>query len=125
MDTELPSLCLHCGTEIPPQSGRGKPKKFCNDAHKSAYNRRIKAETKALQSPTPPPTKPSQPHPNQLIGSDGVDYSDPYKVMPPHLAVYMPVQSHENLTDKLAFEARISGSSHPSKPKSITKDFPI
>jgi hypothetical protein len=93
-----------------PQPPTGRAKKYVNDAHRNDHFRRNKAALKAIQSnPTPTPPTTSKP---SLIGSNGVDYSDPYKVMPAHLACYMPVQSHESLTDKLAFEHRI----HSTKP---------
>lgn len=99
-----PFLCL-CGCNTPvPQPTTGRPAKFVDDAHRKAFARKNKIKDPAPSSPDQSLST-TEPTPNTpLIGSDGIDYSDPYKVLPPSIAAYMPVQSHQNAHDLLAFE---------------------
>lgn len=100
-----------CNSELPP-STTGRPSKFLNDAHRKAFTRKnkIKDVSPTSNTTTETPTIPTEPPTNTpLIGSDGKDYSDPYKILPPSIAAYMPVQSHQNVNDLLSFEKVIHG----------------
>lgn len=108
MNTSSPCLC-GCN-QLVPQPPTGRAKKYLDDSHRITHFRRNKAELKTIQaksSPTPPPVKPTQTPDSNPLTVNGVDYSDPYKVMPASLACYMPVQSHESLHQKLAFEHQL------------------
>jgi hypothetical protein len=115
-----PCLC-GCGSLVP-QPATGRAKKYLDDAHRNDHFRRNKAALKAAQS-TPPPIKP--PSKSALIGSNGVDYSDPYKVMPAHLACYMPVQSHQTKDQMLALEASIHHRKTPATSQEVQEPKPF
>jgi hypothetical protein len=112
------TICIHCHQPFE-WSGQGQQPKFCSTAHKSAHHRQSKATLQAIKSPKPtqtPPPEPTQiPDPDHLIGADGINYTDPYKVLPPHIAVYMPCQSTpgQRKSDLLSLEHRI----HKATPK--------
>jgi hypothetical protein len=93
---ETTTPCLFCQSPITvPDTGRLP--KYCSDAHRMAHKRANKDAVKAIKSSptTPPPTYKTPPN-SSLIGSDGIDYTDPYKVLPANVACYMPVQSHQS-----------------------------
>src|SRR5688572_23741724 len=106
--TSTPCLC-GCGQLIT-QPTTGRAKKYVDDHHRITHHRANKAALAAAKQPKPPTPPPTQtPDNDRLIGADGIDYTDPYKVMPAHLACYMPVQNTpgQRKADLLALEKRI------------------
>jgi hypothetical protein len=124
IESSLPCIC-GCGSPVP-QSTTGRSKKYVDDAHKMAHHRASKAALKAIKSsPITPPTPSKTPPNSSLIGSDGIDYTDPYKVLPPSIACYMPVQSHQTKDQMLALEASIHHRKTPATSQEVQEPKPF
>jgi hypothetical protein len=117
-----PCLC-GCGQLV--EQSSTKPKKYLDDAHRKSHSRRNK-EALAASNRTMGGSQTLQAKAvNTLIGSNGVDYSDPYKVMPAHLACYMPVQSHQTKEQMLALEASIHHRKTPATSQEVQEPKPF
>jgi hypothetical protein len=107
--------CLFCQSPIPiPHTGRLP--KYCSEAHKKAHQRASKATLQAIQSkestPSTPPPNTTPLSSNPLL-INGIDYSNPWKSLPPHIAAYMPIQEPADLQRLRDLEHRI----HKATPK--------
>lgn len=110
-ETTISSPC-HCGCgQLVPQPATGRARKYLNDSHKVQHFNRNKALLAASKSPTPPPITPSK---SSLIGSNGVDYGKPEKVLPPNIWPYMPIQSHQTKEQMLSHERLIHHRKEPA-----------